>query len=205
MTVDGVTASLPRPFLVLATQNPVELEGTFHTSRTSAMTTLVLLIGATTVDGPFGAFVPLDLPLGQVYTQIGSSSPRTCRSRRPTDNPLDSFAMLHPRPSWIAHDCCLYVALHAGTFGFYSSCYCCEGGRVMCVVPLLSIRLLSRLALGPIPIIVGLLLVLTPYAAAAETAVPGGVINTDTTWTASGSPYIVNGASGRCNWRNTCA
>jgi MoxR-like ATPase len=29
ITVDGVTRSLPRPFLVLATQNPVELEGTF--------------------------------------------------------------------------------------------------------------------------------------------------------------------------------
>lgn len=29
MTVEGVTTRLPRPFLVLATQNPVELEGTF--------------------------------------------------------------------------------------------------------------------------------------------------------------------------------
>ncbi len=29
VTVDGVTHLLPRPFLVLATQNPVELEGTF--------------------------------------------------------------------------------------------------------------------------------------------------------------------------------
>jgi MoxR-like ATPase len=29
VTVDGVTRSLPRPFLVLATQNPVEYEGTF--------------------------------------------------------------------------------------------------------------------------------------------------------------------------------
>jgi MoxR-like ATPase len=29
VTVDGVTHSLPRPFLVLATQNPIELEGTF--------------------------------------------------------------------------------------------------------------------------------------------------------------------------------
>ncbi len=29
VTVDGVTRPLPRPFLVLATQNPVELEGTF--------------------------------------------------------------------------------------------------------------------------------------------------------------------------------
>ena len=29
VTVDGVTYPLPRPFLVLATQNPVELEGTF--------------------------------------------------------------------------------------------------------------------------------------------------------------------------------
>lgn len=29
MTVDGVTRLLERPFLVLATQNPVELEGTF--------------------------------------------------------------------------------------------------------------------------------------------------------------------------------
>jgi MoxR-like ATPase len=29
ITVDGVTHALPRPFLVLATQNPVELEGTF--------------------------------------------------------------------------------------------------------------------------------------------------------------------------------
>jgi MoxR-like ATPase len=29
VTVDGVTRPVPRPFLVLATQNPVELEGTF--------------------------------------------------------------------------------------------------------------------------------------------------------------------------------
>ncbi len=29
VTVDGVTRPLPRPFIVLATQNPVELEGTF--------------------------------------------------------------------------------------------------------------------------------------------------------------------------------
>jgi MoxR-like ATPase len=29
VTVDGVTHPLPRPFLVIATQNPVELEGTF--------------------------------------------------------------------------------------------------------------------------------------------------------------------------------
>jgi MoxR-like ATPase len=29
VTVDGVTRMLPRPFLVLATQNPIELEGTF--------------------------------------------------------------------------------------------------------------------------------------------------------------------------------
>jgi MoxR-like ATPase len=29
VTIDGVTHHLPRPFLVLATQNPVELEGTF--------------------------------------------------------------------------------------------------------------------------------------------------------------------------------
>jgi MoxR-like ATPase len=29
ITVDGVTRPLPRPFLVMATQNPIELEGTF--------------------------------------------------------------------------------------------------------------------------------------------------------------------------------
>ena len=29
VTVDGVTRAVPRPFLVMATQNPVELEGTF--------------------------------------------------------------------------------------------------------------------------------------------------------------------------------
>ena len=29
LTVEGVTTALPRPFLVMATQNPVELEGTF--------------------------------------------------------------------------------------------------------------------------------------------------------------------------------
>ncbi|MEE9285431.1 MAG: MoxR family ATPase [Dehalococcoidia bacterium] len=29
VTIDGVTMPLPRPFLVLATQNPIELEGTF--------------------------------------------------------------------------------------------------------------------------------------------------------------------------------
>jgi MoxR-like ATPase len=29
VTIDGVTHALPRPFLVMATQNPIELEGTF--------------------------------------------------------------------------------------------------------------------------------------------------------------------------------
>ena len=29
ITIDGVTRKLPRPFLVMATQNPIELEGTF--------------------------------------------------------------------------------------------------------------------------------------------------------------------------------
>ena len=29
ITVDGVTHALPRPFMVLATQNPIEYEGTF--------------------------------------------------------------------------------------------------------------------------------------------------------------------------------
>ncbi len=29
VTIDGITRALPRPFLVMATQNPVELEGTF--------------------------------------------------------------------------------------------------------------------------------------------------------------------------------
>jgi MoxR-like ATPase len=29
VTIDGITRPLPRPFLVMATQNPVELEGTF--------------------------------------------------------------------------------------------------------------------------------------------------------------------------------
>src|SRR5258707_434497 len=29
VTIDGVTRPLPRPFLVIATQNPIELEGTF--------------------------------------------------------------------------------------------------------------------------------------------------------------------------------
>ncbi|HWQ85008.1 MAG TPA: MoxR family ATPase, partial [Anaerolineales bacterium] len=29
VTIDGVTRALPRPFIVIATQNPVELEGTF--------------------------------------------------------------------------------------------------------------------------------------------------------------------------------
>ena len=29
ITIDGLTHALPRPFLVMATQNPVELEGTF--------------------------------------------------------------------------------------------------------------------------------------------------------------------------------
>jgi MoxR-like ATPase len=28
-TIDGVTMALPRPFLVMATQNPIEMEGTF--------------------------------------------------------------------------------------------------------------------------------------------------------------------------------
>jgi MoxR-like ATPase len=30
VTVEGVTRALPEPFVVLATQNPVEFEGTFN-------------------------------------------------------------------------------------------------------------------------------------------------------------------------------
>ena len=48
-------------------------------------------------------------------------------------------------------------------------------------------------AFSPIPIIVCLLLLLTTQAAAAETIVPGATITTDTTWPASGSPYVING------------
>ena len=29
MTVDGATKAVPRPFLLLATENPIEYEGTF--------------------------------------------------------------------------------------------------------------------------------------------------------------------------------
>lgn len=29
VTIDGITHLLPRPFMVFATQNPIELEGTF--------------------------------------------------------------------------------------------------------------------------------------------------------------------------------
>ncbi|MCJ7558901.1 MAG: AAA family ATPase [Gammaproteobacteria bacterium] len=38
ITVDGVTRMLPRPFLVMATQNPVELEGTFPLPDLEAVT-----------------------------------------------------------------------------------------------------------------------------------------------------------------------
>ena len=36
VTVDGQTYPLPRPFLVLATQNPIELEGHFSVTRSAA-------------------------------------------------------------------------------------------------------------------------------------------------------------------------
>ncbi|MFN8618468.1 MAG: AAA family ATPase [Dehalococcoidia bacterium] len=35
LTVEGVTTLLPRPFLVVATQNPVELEGSFRCRKRS--------------------------------------------------------------------------------------------------------------------------------------------------------------------------
>jgi MoxR-like ATPase len=35
VTVDGITYPLPKPFMVLATQNPIEFEGTFPTPRSS--------------------------------------------------------------------------------------------------------------------------------------------------------------------------
>jgi len=37
VTVDGVTRSVPRPFLVIATQNPIELEGTFRCRKRSSI------------------------------------------------------------------------------------------------------------------------------------------------------------------------
>jgi len=37
VTVDGVTRSVPRPFLVIATQNPIELEGTFPLPKRSSI------------------------------------------------------------------------------------------------------------------------------------------------------------------------
>ena len=36
VTVDGTTYPLPRPFLVMATQNPIEMEGTYPSPRPSA-------------------------------------------------------------------------------------------------------------------------------------------------------------------------
>jgi len=51
VTVDGDTRPLPRPFLVLATQNPIELEGTFPLPEAQIDRFFIkLLIGYPTVD-----------------------------------------------------------------------------------------------------------------------------------------------------------
>ena len=52
VTLEGDTHPLPRPFLVLATQNPVELEGTFPLPEAQMDRFLMRLkIGYTTADG----------------------------------------------------------------------------------------------------------------------------------------------------------
>ena len=52
MSVDGVTRPLPTPFLVLATQNPVELEGTFALPEAQLDRFLVrVAVGYPTEDG----------------------------------------------------------------------------------------------------------------------------------------------------------
>ena len=52
VSVDGVTHILPRPFLVLATQNPIEYEGTFPLPEAQLDRFLLrLLVGYPSVDG----------------------------------------------------------------------------------------------------------------------------------------------------------
>ena len=41
ITIDGITRSLPKPFFVMATQNPVEYEGSIPFTRSSARSFLV--------------------------------------------------------------------------------------------------------------------------------------------------------------------
>ena len=54
ITVDGETRPLPRPFVVLATQNPVELEGTFPLPEAQLDRFLLRLkVGYPDVDGEF--------------------------------------------------------------------------------------------------------------------------------------------------------
>jgi MoxR-like ATPase len=67
ITVDGVSRSLPRPFLIMATQNPIELEGTFPLPEAQLDRFLVRLqMGYPTLDEEeqillrFGGADPMD-------------------------------------------------------------------------------------------------------------------------------------------------
>ena len=85
ITVEGVTTRLPRPFLVLATQNPVELEGTFPLPEAQLDRFLVRLkLGYPDEDGEDEILVPLRdnvaarlAPAGRRRSRVGRLARRS--------------------------------------------------------------------------------------------------------------------------------
>jgi MoxR-like ATPase len=86
VTLEGETRKLPRPFLVLATQNPIELEGTFPLPEAQLDRFLMLLrIGYTTEDEDeiiLGRFIQHD-PIEELESVIDTEKvlelQQTCR------------------------------------------------------------------------------------------------------------------------------
>jgi MoxR-like ATPase len=74
VTVDGVTRQLPRPFIVLATQNPIEFEGTFPLPEAQLDRFLLRI----SLD-----ILPIMRNNKSWYTCVGSTRSRCCRRCHP--------------------------------------------------------------------------------------------------------------------------
>jgi MoxR-like ATPase len=107
VTIDGVTHILPRPFLVLATQNPVEFEGTFPLPEAQLDRFLVRLkVGYphTTDEKQILNNLRREHPISHLQPIMIQQIPEGIRSEHGS-NPVDGLSLLqyHQRQTWDIH------------------------------------------------------------------------------------------------------
>jgi MoxR-like ATPase len=84
VTVDWNTVALPRPFILMATQNPIELEGTFPLPEAQLDRFLLKLkLGYPTPENEFGVLsrYQQDTPIDRLESVIGTAELLTLQAR----------------------------------------------------------------------------------------------------------------------------